>query len=482
MTIKILKKVYIEKVRNNIDSKKMEKGDRYFFFDLETTSLDTEKARIVEIAYLIVKSGEIEKQVDKIIKPDGYVISEQSTAIHKISNQMAIDQGEDIMDVMKELMVDLVGIKYIIGHNIRRYDIPVLSNNLRRIGMMIKWDEYNIEDTIDAQRIKLGDMYRHLFGKELENAHNALSDVIGTYECYRKIKEEGIDMSKENVDTDRDNNIITFGKYSNYRYCEILKDKNYCEWLLSQNNTRELSILKAYIMDKYMRNRYINNLVISIHDIVGVIKFSREMNKIMMKIKIETYRYGSRYKINKSRYVTNEIYYGVIDYMIRYMIMKGVNKRIYEYGYSENNEIEKKYINLEANKNDIINLVHRKYGKKLNLNEIIDTGCMELIREVVGYVLYENKEINNVFIDKKIKGKQVYSDSYLVNGNNLISINRNNRKISKESFMEMIVYGIIEEKKFENIMIYDINQNEIYSISGNIDYKNLKGIIEEKII
>jgi DNA polymerase-3 subunit epsilon len=459
----------------------MENNSKYFIFDLETTSLDIDTAKIVEIAYLIVKNGNIIKQVDEIIKPEGYIIPVRSIEIHKITNEIAREKGKDKKEVLNILLKDIEDIKYVVGHNIKRYDMLVLKNNLKEIGLDINWNKYSIEDTIEAQRIKLGDMYRHLFGEELENAHNALSDVIGTYKCYRKIKEEGIDMSKEEIYINKDNNIIKFGKYVNYRYCEILKDKNYCEWLINQNNSKELLILKTYIMDKYMKMKFIDKENIHIRDIVDIIKFSKEINKIIKKIKIETYKYKSNNVINKSKNVVNEIYYGMIDYMIRYMIMKGINKKIYEYGYSEKDEEERKYINLEATKMDIINLVHRKYNKKVNNSNIIDEGCMKLIKEIVGYILFEGNQIENVYIDKKIKGRQIYSDSYIIKGNDIMCINKNGKKINNEMFLDIIIYCILIDKKYDNIMIYDINHNELHRIDGNIEYGNSIKIIENII-
>jgi DNA polymerase-3 subunit epsilon len=466
----------------------MEPNKKYCFFDLETTSLNIEKARIVEIAYLIVKNNKIEKQVDEIIKPKDYVIPEETIAIHRITNEIANEKGKEIEEVFMEMKKDIEEVKYIVGHNIKKYDIPVLLNNLRREGIEIDTTKYEVEDTIEYARIKLGNMYKYIIGEELKNAHNALSDVIATYKCYEKLKLGNIDIKKmieeneKEKNRDRDKNIIRFGKYVNYPYSKLLEDKRYCKWIIEQNDTKEIKIMKSYIMDRNMERDTISKNIINLEDIKEMMIFNKNMNKIIEKIKIETYKYDSKYKMNKNRMVSKEIYYNVIDYLIRYYIMKSIKKNIYEYKYGNENEEEKKYINLVANLNDIIKLVERKVNKKITSKNIIDEGSINLVKEFAGYMIYENLNIENVYLDMKIGKKQIYSNSYIKKNNNLVGIYKSEKKFRKEEFMEMIIYGIMIEKKYDKIMIYDINNNQIYTMDGNIEYGNIKEIIINKFI
>ena len=86
----------------------------------------------------------------------------------------------------------------IVGHNIQ-YDLSTIQNDIRNYGIIIiKEDnsamlnifEYiKIVDTISlfGKKIKLEELYYHLFKKNIINAHNALVDVNATKECYFKL-------------------------------------------------------------------------------------------------------------------------------------------------------------------------------------------------------------------------------------------------------------------------------------------------------
>lgn len=79
------------------------------------------------------------------------------------------------------------GAKIWCGHNINAFDTIVLANNLKRYGFEhhFPWPQHHV-DTMDmvrreyGKRKKLGDVYRDITGKKLEDAHEALADIRAT--------------------------------------------------------------------------------------------------------------------------------------------------------------------------------------------------------------------------------------------------------------------------------------------------------------
>lgn len=52
---------------------------------------------------------------------------------------------------------------------------------------------------------KLEELYRHLFAKEIENAHDALADVVACKDCFFKLVEMGVLSTEVPDPTDRIN-------------------------------------------------------------------------------------------------------------------------------------------------------------------------------------------------------------------------------------------------------------------------------------
>ncbi|TAH06960.1 MAG: 3'-5' exonuclease, partial [Runella slithyformis] len=153
------------------------------FFDLETTGLNIQKARIVEIS--VVKAlinGGIETKTFRI-NPE-IPIPIETSLIHGIYDEDVKD-CPNFKNFAKTLANFLEGCD-LAGFNSNRYDVPVLVEEFLRAG--VDFDLKN-RRLIDAQRIyhlmeprTLGAAYQFYCGKSLENAHNALADTMATFE------------------------------------------------------------------------------------------------------------------------------------------------------------------------------------------------------------------------------------------------------------------------------------------------------------
>jgi len=162
--------------------------------DTETSSFYND---ILQIAYVICdKNGNIIKEVNNYVK--NRLPSIESMKVHGITIDKIKKDGKDFYLIIEELMKDIGMCESIIGHNIQ-YDLSTIQNDIRNYGInIIKEDnspmlnifEYiKIIDTISlyGKKIKLEELYYHLFKKNIINAHNALVDVIATKECYFKL-------------------------------------------------------------------------------------------------------------------------------------------------------------------------------------------------------------------------------------------------------------------------------------------------------
>lgn len=174
------KQVIFEKTSNN---------DNFMVLDTETADLNGD---IVQLAYIIVdKNMNIIKKVSKYIKDR--IPSNDTIPIHHITIDKLRNEGKDFYEVMNEFINDLTNINYIVGHNIG-YDIRVILTNLRKFELKIItngsinnniFNNIEIKDTYSMSGKSLGNLYMEIFNKPIDGAHDALYDVIATFDCYK---------------------------------------------------------------------------------------------------------------------------------------------------------------------------------------------------------------------------------------------------------------------------------------------------------
>ena len=169
-------------------------------FDLETTGLNITQDRIVEIAIIKVHPNGDEEEFHSLVNPEIEIPIEISE-IHHIYQ-------EDIKDkpTFKEIaekVVGFIGDADLVGFNSNKFDIPVLSEELLRVGNNFDLSEKKF---IDIQNIfhkmeqrTLSAAYKFYCQKEIENAHSALDDTRATWEVM-KAQVEKYDNLENNVD------------------------------------------------------------------------------------------------------------------------------------------------------------------------------------------------------------------------------------------------------------------------------------------
>ena len=193
----------------------MQNNNIYLFFDTETTGLpqdwkapvsDTNNwPRIVQIAWVLSSQddGQLESK-DFIIKPEGFTIPKESSDVHGISTEQAYEEGEDLLDVLTEFDKDLRNSTRLVAHNIS-FDEKVLGAEFirkgiendffekRRLCTMQKSTDYcKLPGRYGYKWPTLSELHITLFGKDFEDAHNAMDDVIATENCFWKLRDLGI--------------------------------------------------------------------------------------------------------------------------------------------------------------------------------------------------------------------------------------------------------------------------------------------------
>ena len=111
---------------------------KYIFFDTETTGLPVDKAKssieyrnnwpdIVSISWIVSIDGIFSKKETYIVKPEHWIIPEDSVKIHGITHQNAMARGIALKRVMDAFKADLMGCDVIVAHNLD-FDMNVVFN------------------------------------------------------------------------------------------------------------------------------------------------------------------------------------------------------------------------------------------------------------------------------------------------------------------------------------------------------------------
>jgi DNA polymerase-3 subunit epsilon len=148
------------------------------FLDLETTGLNTNQDRIVELTVLKIHPDGTEQLKSERINPD-MPIPPEATAIHGITDDdvAASPRFRQYANSLLEFLTDCdLG-----GFGIMRFDIPLLEAEFRRAEKEFSRAGRRI---LDAQVIyhkldprDLSAAYRKYCGKELVDAHTSMADV-----------------------------------------------------------------------------------------------------------------------------------------------------------------------------------------------------------------------------------------------------------------------------------------------------------------
>jgi len=178
------------------------------FLDLETTGLDKENDRIVQMALIKLKPDmtTIEKGILCNPMKD---IPEQATAVHGITNEMVARMPQ--FSFFAKGIHDFIQGCDIGGFNAIFYDLPLLRKELSRSGIAWDFRQHHMVDPGNIFKIKqprtLGAALQHYCKKDLEGAHDAMADTKATLDVFLAQMEQHSDLPQD---------IEALAKYSNY--------------------------------------------------------------------------------------------------------------------------------------------------------------------------------------------------------------------------------------------------------------------------
>lgn len=194
------------------------------FFDTETTGLPDWRApssaptqpHLVQLALVTMNDeGQEVNAVSVLVKPNGWTISAEVTAIHGISHERAMDEGIDEGLAVQMFLLGQGQARTRIAHN-ESFDRRIMRIAMLRLGLQRDFVEMienrpsfctmNTAKSImamaptdrmlsagirGAKPPKLEECIRHFFGEGLEGAHDALVDARACARVYFALKQKG---------------------------------------------------------------------------------------------------------------------------------------------------------------------------------------------------------------------------------------------------------------------------------------------------
>ncbi len=153
-------------------------------FDLETTGVDTQRDRIIELAALkIWPDGEREEKVRRF--NPGIPIPKEATAVHGITDADVKDEPpfDKVARGSKGIASYFTGCD-LAGYNVINFDIPMLAAEFKRAGEKLDVTKISVVDSFRIFKIReprdLSGALRFYCGQEHAEAHSAMGDVKAT--------------------------------------------------------------------------------------------------------------------------------------------------------------------------------------------------------------------------------------------------------------------------------------------------------------
>lgn len=244
------------------------------FFDLETTGVNFQTDRIVEISYIKVYPNGTEEQRTIRVNPE-MPIPAEATAIHHITNEDVANE-RPFKAIARELARVFQGCD-IGGFNSNKFDIPLLMEEFLRAGV----DDFDPSRcrTIDVQTIfhkmeqrTLVAAYKFYCNKDLTEAHSASADTRATYEVLKaqldryptlqnnidfladfSTQKKNVDLAGRLIYDEKGRIVFNFGKHKGRPVEEVFAiDSNYCDWIQKSDfaaNTKQV-VQRLYIQYK----------------------------------------------------------------------------------------------------------------------------------------------------------------------------------------------------------------------------------------
>ena len=181
-------RVILERVK--ADDPAVQALSEYVVMDTETTGLNPETDKIVEIALLKISDGKIVDEYCTLVNPQQH-INLKSTKIHGIKDADVLESP--VYDEVGEDAVEFLGSCTIIGHNIK-FDLDFMAGLIKNITLEndLSW---KYVDTIPLAKAAYPDMDNYKlqtlaerFNIETDGAHRARADAIAAWQLFERCR------------------------------------------------------------------------------------------------------------------------------------------------------------------------------------------------------------------------------------------------------------------------------------------------------
>lgn len=231
------------------------------FFDLETTGTRIGRDRIVQIGILRQMVDGTRERWQSLVNP-GIPIPPEATAVHKITDA-DVAGAPALQEVARTILDQLAGCD-LAGFNVLRFDVPMLLEELMRVGHA--WNTQDLR-IVDVQRIfhrmeprDLSAAVSYYLGRSHDSAHDAMGDVEATADVllaqlrrYPQLPSDINELGALSGDRDRSpdpagklkfdasgNVCINFGKYQGWSLENVGRnDPGYIDWFLNRSDFPE---------------------------------------------------------------------------------------------------------------------------------------------------------------------------------------------------------------------------------------------------
>lgn len=224
------------------------------FFDLETTGTAIGVDRIVEIAILKLMPDGTRQIKTRRFNPE-MPIPETASKIHGITNEDVKD-APTFKQAGHEIAAFMNG-SDLGGYNSNKFDIPMLVEEFMRCEIAFDMkgrrcvDVQNIFHKLEPRNLAAA--YKFYCNKEIENAHQAESDIRATVEVmeaqldrYASVLKNDVDFLHEftvvsnNVDlagrivyNEQKEEVFNFGKHKGKKVVEVFENEpSYYDWMM----------------------------------------------------------------------------------------------------------------------------------------------------------------------------------------------------------------------------------------------------------
>ncbi len=199
--------------------------DIFVCIDCESTGLDPEKDRMIEIAIARFTFDQILQKFETLIDPERG-IPQISQEIHKISSEMLQGKpkvGQILPDVLK-----MINGHILVGHGVG-FDIALIAAEAKRNQIPTEIEKQSFIDTLRLARyygespINSLERLRQHFNIEPEGAHRAMSDVIVNIEVFKYLAKsfQSTEQLLKTLEKPIKLKVMPLGKHKGRRFDEV---------------------------------------------------------------------------------------------------------------------------------------------------------------------------------------------------------------------------------------------------------------------